>query len=50
VVIWDAVSVSKGNVEAELYDLGALHHISPFWHHFVTYQPITSQPISVADN
>src|SRR6266851_3027468 len=46
----DAVSASEGNAEAELYDSGALRHISPFRHHFVTYQPITPWPISVADN
>jgi len=46
----DVVSVSKGNAEAELYDSGASRHISPFWHRFITYQPITPQPISAADN
>ena len=43
----DVVSVSEGNVEAELYNSGASCHISPFWHHFITYQPITPRPISV---
>jgi hypothetical protein len=46
----DAVSASISGAEAELYDLGALHHISLFWHRFVTYQSITPWPISVADN
>ncbi len=46
----DAVSASEGNAEAKLYDSGASHHISPFRHHFVTYQPITPRPISAADN
>jgi hypothetical protein len=44
------VSASEGNAEAELYDLGASHHISPFQHCFITYQPITPRPISAADN
>lgn len=45
----DAVGVSESNAEAEMYDSGASWHISPFWHHFVTYQPITPRPISAAD-
>ncbi len=47
--VLEAASISEGNAEAKLYDSGALHHISPFWHCFVTYQPITPQPISAAD-
>jgi hypothetical protein len=46
----DAVSTSEGNVEAELYDLGASCHISPCRHRFVTYQPITPHSISAVDN
>jgi hypothetical protein len=48
--VQDAVSASEGNVEAELYNLGASCHISPFWHCFITYQPITPRPISAVDN
>jgi hypothetical protein len=33
----EVASVSEGNAEAELYDLGASRHISPFRHRFVTY-------------
>jgi hypothetical protein len=36
----DTASVSVGNAEAKLYNSGALQHISPFWHHFITYQSI----------
>jgi hypothetical protein len=46
----DVVSASEGNAEAKLYDSGALRHISPFRHCFITYQPITPHPISAADN
>jgi hypothetical protein len=35
--------------EAELYDLGASRHISPFQHHFLTYRPINPCPITAAD-
>src|SRR6266851_5898650 len=47
---WDVVSVSRGNAEAELYDSGASHHISPFRHRFVTYQPITPRPLPGPQN
>jgi hypothetical protein len=46
----DVVSASISGAEAELYDSGALRHISPFRHCFMTYQSITPRPISVADN
>jgi hypothetical protein len=48
--VQDAVSASERNAEAKLYDSGALCHISPFRHRFVTYQPITPRPILAADN
>jgi hypothetical protein len=35
--------------EAELYDLGALHHMSPFHAKFTMYPKIAPRPIVAAD-
>ncbi len=33
----------------DLYDSGSTCHISPFWHHFVTFNAIPPHPISAAN-
>src|SRR6266702_238326 len=41
--------ICKPWTESELYDSGALCHMSPFCHQFVSYRPITPCPIMAAD-
>jgi transposase InsO family protein len=40
----------RGDVEAELYDLGASRHMSPFRERFITYNEIPPCPITAANN
>jgi hypothetical protein len=35
---------------SELYNSGALHHMSPYHKQFVTYEEITACPITAANN
>ncbi|THG93576.1 hypothetical protein EW026_g7695 [Hermanssonia centrifuga] len=36
--------------ETELYDSGAIRHMSPYRHHFIDFETITPKPIGAADN
>jgi hypothetical protein len=44
------VAQEASEVQSELYDLGAMHHMSPFRKQFITYRPINARPITVANN
>ena len=44
------VAQEASEVQSELYDLGATHHMSLFYEQFITYQPINAHPITAANN
>ena len=39
----------KLQIEGELYDLGALCHMSPFCHNFISFCPIQPHPVMAVD-
>ena len=46
----EIVAMTPLEGQSELYDSGALCHMSPFHKQFVTYQKITTRPITAANN
>ena len=46
----DVAVQGSADMQSELFDSGALRHMSPFCKSFVTFQPIEARPITTANN